>query len=151
MLYEVITLLRNLNWRGRRFCADAHSSASLWELQPFTLLVDSSSVITSYSIHYTKLYDPEIASLIPKLVRIISVVRRIINGKMPAREKESSMRLFRNGHAQILVATTVIEVGVDIPNATVMVIESAERFRITSYNVCYTKLLRDVWEPGSLQ
>ena len=55
----------------------------------------------------------------------------IVHGKMPAREKEASMRLFRNGHAQILVATTVIEVGVDIPNATVMVIESAERFGLS--------------------
>jgi ATP-dependent DNA helicase RecG len=55
----------------------------------------------------------------------------IVHGKMPAREKESSMKLFRNGHAQILVATTVIEVGVDIPNATVMVIESAERFGLS--------------------
>jgi ATP-dependent DNA helicase RecG len=55
----------------------------------------------------------------------------IVHGKMTARDKDSSMKLFRNGHAQILVATTVIEVGVDIPNATVMVIESSERFGLS--------------------
>jgi ATP-dependent DNA helicase RecG len=50
---------------------------------------------------------------------------------MSPAEKETSMRLFRDGYAHILVATTVIEVGVDIPNATVMVIESAERFGLS--------------------
>ncbi len=55
----------------------------------------------------------------------------IVHGKMTPAEKDASMRLFRDGHAHILVATTVIEVGVDIPNATVMVIESAERFGLS--------------------
>jgi ATP-dependent DNA helicase RecG len=50
----------------------------------------------------------------------------IVHGKMTPADKEASMRLFRDGQAHILVATTVIEVGVDIPNASVMVIESAE-------------------------
>jgi ATP-dependent DNA helicase RecG len=45
--------------------------------------------------------------------------------------KEESMRLFREGEAHFLIATTVIEVGVDIPNASVMVIESAERFGLS--------------------
>ena len=52
----------------------------------------------------------------------------IVHGKMTPSEKETSMRLFKDGYAHILVSTTVIEVGVDVPNATVMVIESAERF-----------------------
>ncbi|TFH47576.1 MAG: ATP-dependent DNA helicase RecG, partial [Bacteroidia bacterium] len=47
------------------------------------------------------------------------------------RDKEISMNLFRRGQAQIMVATTVIEVGLDIPNASVMVIESAERFGLS--------------------
>ncbi len=55
----------------------------------------------------------------------------IVHGKMTPAEKVSSMKLFKDGIAHILVATTVIEVGVDIPNATVMVIESAERFGLS--------------------
>jgi ATP-dependent DNA helicase RecG len=55
----------------------------------------------------------------------------IVHGKMTPAEKETSMKLFKEGHANILVATTVIEVGVDIPNASVMVIESAERFGLS--------------------
>jgi ATP-dependent DNA helicase RecG len=55
----------------------------------------------------------------------------VVHGKMTPAVKEASMKLFKDGVAQILVATTVIEVGVDIPNATVMVIESAERFGLS--------------------
>jgi len=55
----------------------------------------------------------------------------VVHGKMKSAIKEMSMKLFKEGHAHILIATTVIEVGVDIPNATVMVIESAERFGLS--------------------
>ena len=55
----------------------------------------------------------------------------IVHGKMTPANKEISMKLFKDGYAHILIATTVIEVGVDIPNATVMVIESAERFGLS--------------------
>ncbi|HZT68057.1 MAG TPA: ATP-dependent DNA helicase RecG [Acidimicrobiales bacterium] len=54
----------------------------------------------------------------------------LLHGQMPGREKEEVMGAFRRGELQVLVATTVIEVGVDVPNATVMVIEDAERFGI---------------------
>ncbi|MDD4819923.1 MAG: ATP-dependent DNA helicase RecG [Flavobacteriales bacterium] len=52
----------------------------------------------------------------------------VVHGKMKTEDKDAAIKLFASGKADILVSTTVIEVGVDIPNATVMVIESAERF-----------------------
>jgi ATP-dependent DNA helicase RecG len=52
----------------------------------------------------------------------------LLHGRLDAELKEQVMRRFQRGELQILVATTVIEVGVDVPNATVMVIEHAERF-----------------------
>ena len=51
----------------------------------------------------------------------------IVHGRMPPAAKEGTMRRFKDGKIQLLVATTVIEVGVDVPNATLMVIENAER------------------------
>ncbi len=54
-----------------------------------------------------------------------------IHGQMKSKDKDESMKLFAEGKSQILIATTVVEVGVDIPNATVMVIESAERFGLS--------------------
>jgi len=52
----------------------------------------------------------------------------LVHGKMKAEERDATMRAFRDNEAQILVATTVIEVGIDVANATVMLIEHAERF-----------------------
>ena len=51
----------------------------------------------------------------------------LVHGRMPAAAKEDTMRRFQGGIIELLVATTVIEVGVDVPNATLMVIENAER------------------------
>ena len=55
----------------------------------------------------------------------------MVHGRMKAQEKDIEMKRFIEGKTNILVATTVIEVGVDIPNATVMIIESAERFGLS--------------------
>jgi ATP-dependent DNA helicase RecG len=54
----------------------------------------------------------------------------LLHGQMPPAAREEAMAEFRSGETQVLVATTVIEVGVDVPEATVMVIESADRFGI---------------------
>ncbi len=58
-------------------------------------------------------------------------VTAVVHGKMNAKEKEHGMQLFKTGQAHVLVSTTVIEVGVDVPNATVMIIESAQRFGLS--------------------
>ncbi len=55
----------------------------------------------------------------------------LVHGRLGAAERDAAMEAFRGGAAQILVATTVIEVGVDVPEATVMVIEDADRFGIS--------------------
>jgi len=55
----------------------------------------------------------------------------MVHGKLKPRIKDEQMKLFASGETNILVATTVIEVGVDVPNATLMVIESAERFGLS--------------------
>ena len=53
----------------------------------------------------------------------------LLHGRLGPAEKEATMELFRSGQLDVLVATTVIEVGVDVPNATVMVILDADRFQ----------------------
>ena len=58
----------------------------------------------------------------------------LVHGAMPAAEKDAVMQDFVSGLTQILVATTVIEVGVDVPNATLMVIEHAERFGLAQHH-----------------
>jgi ATP-dependent DNA helicase RecG len=55
----------------------------------------------------------------------------VLHGRLPADEKDSVMRRFAAGHLDVLVATTVIEVGVDVPNATMMVILDADRFGVS--------------------
>ena len=55
----------------------------------------------------------------------------IVHGKLASKDKESEMQRFVRGEAQIMVATTVIEVGVNVPNASVMIIENAERFGLS--------------------
>ena len=77
--------------------------------------------ITSASEYYETLKDGEFAGY-----RI-----GLLHGKMPAKEKDRVMRAFAAGEIQLLIATTVIEVGIDVPNAVIMVIENAERFGLS--------------------
>lgn len=85
-------------------------------------LVEDSEAITAKSVveHYEKMkkYHPKISI-------------EYIHGKMRPHEKEEVMRNFRDGHTKILVSTTVIEVGVNVPNASIMIIENAERFGLS--------------------
>ena len=69
----------------------------------------------------------EVKSFFPEPKYWISMV----HGKQPAAQKETNMKRFVNADTQIMVSTTVIEVGVDVPNASVMVIESAEKFGLS--------------------
>ena len=69
----------------------------------------------------------EVKSFFPEPKYWISMV----HGKQPADQKETNMQRFVKGDTQIMVSTTVIEVGVDVPNASVMVIESAEKFGLS--------------------
>ena len=61
----------------------------------------------------------------------------LLHGKMRPNEKNNTMRLFSEGEIQLLVSTVVVEVGVDVPNATVMVIENAEMFGLSpAHQLC---------------
>lgn len=77
--------------------------------------------ITSAAEYYEKLKDGEFKGYSLGL----------LHGKMPAREKDAVMRRFAEGEIQLLISTTVIEVGIDVPNSVIMVIENAERFGLS--------------------
>ena len=85
-------------------------------------LIDESEKLEAHSAHETfeELSHGELAGL-----RV-----GLLHGRVPAADKETVMSAFRRGELDVLVATTVIEVGVDVPNATVMVILDASRFGI---------------------
>ncbi len=76
--------------------------------------------------------DPDAAA--PAVARAAMLKHRfgnsvaLVHGKMPGAQRDAEMARFQSGAAKVLVATTVIEVGVDVPNASLMVIEAAERF-----------------------
>lgn len=69
----------------------------------------------------------QVKSFFPEHLYSLSVV----HGKMPTAQKDENMRRFKDRDTQIMVGTTVIEVGIDVPNASVMVIESSEKFGLS--------------------
>jgi ATP-dependent DNA helicase RecG len=70
----------------------------------------------------------------------------LLHGRMPPAEKAATMHAFQENRIQVLVATTVIEVGVDVPNASLMVVESAERFGLSQLHQLRGRIGRGVRE-----
>lgn len=74
----------------------------------------------------------------------------LLHGKMSAAEKDHTMKKFREGEIQVLICTTVVEVGVDVPNAAVMVIENAERFGLSQLHQLRGRVGRGQFESSCI-
>ena len=74
----------------------------------------------------------------------------LLHGKMSAAEKDRTMKKFREGDIQVLICTTVVEVGVDVPNAAVMVIENAERFGLSQLHQLRGRVGRGQYESSCI-
>ncbi len=83
------------------------------------MVEDSETTEAENVLDYTKLLQEALGG---------DICVEYLHGKMPAKEKTARMNRFADGEIQVLVSTTVVEVGVNVPNATVMMIENAERF-----------------------
>ncbi len=83
-------------------------------------MVEESEMLDAENVlDYTKLLQKKL---------MLGIVVEYLHGKMKGREKNQIMERFASGEIQVLVSTTVVEVGVNVPNATVMMVENAERF-----------------------
>ena len=91
-----------------------HHNRSIWHVHS-----DFNNGSGNKNLDYTKILKKEL----PPYVNV-----EYLHGKMKGKEKNQIMERFAAGEIQVLVSTTVVEVGVNVPNATVMMIENAERF-----------------------
>lgn len=98
-----------------RICEACHSGRQVYWV---CTLIEESDILQCQAAEETE----KILTAVLSNVKIA-----LIHGRMKSQDKENIMRAFKNGELQLLVATTVIEVGVDVPNASLMVIENAER------------------------
>lgn len=116
--------------RVRTVWRAAKDLAGVWEFLRGEIRAGRQAYVVYPVVEETKLEIKAATAQYELLSRDIFPEARVglLHGRLPSEEKDRVMNEFRSGEMQILVATTVIEVGVDIPNATVMVIEHAERF-----------------------
>ena len=104
-----------------------------------TPLVEESEALEEV-VSTTKMFD-DLRVLMPKEMKI-----EMLHGKMPGVEKDAVMERFRRHEFDLLVSTTVVEVGVDIPNASLMIIENAERFGLSQLHQLRGRVGRGEYE-----
>jgi ATP-dependent DNA helicase RecG len=120
----VKTRLVSANRRSEVYGFVAKQVAEGRQAYVVTPLIEESEALDEV-LATTQLYE-DLQQVLPAYVRVA-----MLHGRMPQVEKDAVMDAFRAREAHVLVSTTVIEVGVDVPNATVMVVENAERFGLS--------------------